>query len=67
MTEEEIIAYVHIPVFYNAKIKTENITNTIQETKNIEQNDIPIPLGALIILLGIFILLFFIFGGKLSE
>ena len=26
------LAYVHVPTFYNAKIETENKTNTVQET-----------------------------------
>lgn len=57
MSEEEIkIAYVHVPIFYNAKPKTENVSNTIQETENMEQKDIPIPFGVLLILLAISIL-----------
>lgn len=33
------LAYVHIPIFYNAKLKTENETNTIQETREITKEE----------------------------
>lgn len=37
--EEIELAYIHIPIFYNAKIKSENKTNTVQETREFTEKE----------------------------
>lgn len=37
--DEIELAYVHIPIFYNAKIKSENKTNTVQETRKFNEEE----------------------------
>lgn len=56
--DEMELAYVHIPIFYNAKLKTENETNTIQETREFtNEEDIfgNISIGMLMIIMIILI------------
>ena len=38
--DEIELGYVHIPTFYNAKFKTENKTNTVQETREFSEEEI---------------------------
>lgn len=37
--DEIELAYVHIPIFYNAKIKSENKTNTVQEIREFTKEE----------------------------
>ena len=37
--DEIELAYVHIPIFYNAKIKSENKTNIVQETRQFTEEE----------------------------
>ncbi len=38
-SDEIELAYVHIPIFYNAKMKTENKANTVQETREFSKEE----------------------------
>ena len=58
--DEIELAYVHIPTFYNAKLKTENKTNTVQETRDFSEEE------NIFGYFGIAMLLIIIFGCILS-